>query len=301
MNVLDVKNLKKTYRSQFLRRKIKALDGIDFSVNEGEIFGLLGPNGAGKTTIFKSILGLIKIDEGEIKIFGDKIDMVKRERIGFLPENPYFYRHLTGYEILDFYSSLFKKRRNKEEIKKLLEKIGLEDSMERRIGTYSKGMLQRIGFAQAIINEPDFIILDEPMTGLDPIWRKEMKEWIIELKREGKTIIFSTHILPDVEEICDTVGIIYKGKILKTGKLSDILQYKKVSFDVMISGIDKKKLEKFGDVFTYDRFEIVKIDDDERLQELLKFVLKNKGKIISVEQRKKKLEDYFIEVLNEKD
>jgi ABC-2 type transport system ATP-binding protein len=139
------------------------------------------------------------------------------------------------------------------------------------------------------------------MTGLDPIWRKEMKEWIIELKREGKTIIFSTHILPDVEEICDTVGIIYKGKILKTGKLSDILQYKKVSFDVMISGIDKKKLEKFGDVFTYDRFEIVKIDDDERLQELLKFVLKNKGKIISVEQRKKKLEDYFIEVLNEKD
>ncbi len=301
MKVLEVKELKKTYRSPFLRKKIKALDGVSFDVKEGEIFGLLGPNGAGKTTIFKSILSLIKIDEGEIKIFGEKIKKDTREKIGFLPENPYFYRHLTGYETIDFYSSFFKKRLSRDEIIKLFDKIGLKDAMERRIGTYSKGMLQRIGFAQAIINDPDFIILDEPMTGLDPLWRKEMKEWIIELKKKGKTIIFSTHILPDVEEICDTVGILFKGRVLKIGKISEILEYKNISFDVMLSGITKEKIEKFGEVTEYDEYKIVKIENEEKLQEFLNFVLKNKGNVISVEPKRKRLEEYFMEVLKNED
>lgn len=297
LNVLEIKGLKKTYRSPFLRKKIKALDGVSFNVKEGEIFGLLGPNGAGKTTIFKSILRLINIDEGEVKIFGEKINENSFEKIGFLPENPYFYKHLTGYETLEFYSSFFKKRLLRNEILNLIEKIGLKDAMERKIGTYSKGMLQRIGFAQAIINDPDFIILDEPMTGLDPIWRKEMKEWILELKESRKTIIFSTHILPDVEEICDTVGILYKGRILKIGKISDILEYKDITFEAMISGISKEKIKKFGEVKEYDEYKIVKIETEEKLQSFLSFVIKNKGIIISVEPKKKRLEDYFVEIL----
>lgn len=301
MKVLKVEGLKKTYRSQILRRKIMALDGVSFDVKRGEIFGLLGPNGAGKTTIFKSILGLIKIDDGKIYIFEDKLNNNVKENIGFLPENPYFYRHLTGYEALYFYSSFFKKNLSKMKIINLIDRIGLKDTMDRKIGTYSKGMLQRIGFAQAIINDPDFIILDEPMTGLDPFWRKEMKEWIFELKKNGKTILFSTHILSDVEEICDTVGILVKGKFLKIGKMSEILEYKNISFDVMVSGITKKKIEKFGEITEYDKYAKVKIEKEEELRKFLNFVLKNKGIIISVEPKKKRLEDYFMEVLKNED
>ncbi|MCD6400191.1 ABC transporter ATP-binding protein, partial [candidate division WOR-3 bacterium] len=208
MNVLKIENLVKIYYSPFLRKKTYGLRGLNLEVKEGEIFGLLGPNGAGKTTTLKTIVGILKPTSGRIKLFESYNIERKKSLLGFLPENPYFYRHLTGYELLLFYSKIFKEKKSRKEIYSLLDRVGVKNAAHKKIGNYSKGMLQRIGLAQAIINDPAFVILDEPMSGLDPIGRKEIKDLIFQLKQSGKTILFSSHILPDVEEICERVGIL---------------------------------------------------------------------------------------------
>ena len=297
MNILEVNHLKKYYRSPFLRRKVRAVEDISFTVKQGEIFGLLGPNGAGKTTTLKSIVGLLKPDGGEIRLFGRPLDISRRERIGFLPENPYFYRHLTGYELLSFYAHLFNKHITAKKIKEILEMVGLEHAMHRKVGSYSKGMLQRVGFAQAILNDPDFIILDEPMSGLDPIGRKEMKDWIFKLKSEGKTILFSSHILPDVEMICDRVAIIYRGRVVSTGVLSEILQEKVRFIEVTIEGLDEKTLETFGKVFRSGDKLMLRLTSEEEKDRLVSFVIEKGGRIISVAPYRKTLEEHFMETL----
>ena len=297
MNILEVNHLKKYYRSPFLRRKVRAVEDISFTVKQGEIFGLLGPNGAGKTTTLKSIVGLLKPDGGEIRLFGMPLDIPQRERIGFLPENPYFYRHLTGYELLNFYAHLFKKHITAKKIKEILKMVGLEHAMHRKVGSYSKGMLQRVGFAQAILNDPDFIILDEPMSGLDPIGRKEMKDWIFKLKSEGKTILFSSHILPDVEMICDRVAIIYRGRVVSTGVLSEILQEKVRFIEVTIEGLDEKTLETFGKVIRSGDKLMLRLSSEEEKDRLVSFVVEKGGRVISVAPYRKTLEEHFMETL----
>ncbi|RKZ23006.1 ABC transporter ATP-binding protein [bacterium] len=297
MNILEVNHLKKYYRSPFLRKRVRAVEDISFAVKQGEIFGLLGPNGAGKTTTLKSIVGLLKPDGGEIRLFGRPLDISRRERIGFLPENPYFYRHLTGYELLSFYAHLFNKHITAKKIKEILEMVGLEHAMHRKVGSYSKGMLQRVGFAQAILNDPDFIILDEPMSGLDPIGRKEMKDWIFKLKSEGKTILFSSHILPDVEMICDRVAIIYRGRVVSTGVLSEILQEKVRFIEVTIEGLDEKTLETFGKVFRSGDKLMLRLTSEEEKDRLVSFVIEKGGRIISVAPYRKTLEEHFMETL----
>ena len=297
MNILEVNHLKKYYRSPFLRRKVRAVEDISFTVKQGEIFGLLGPNGAGKTTTLKSIVGLLKPDGGEIRLFGMPLDIPQRERIGFLPENPYFYRHLTGYELLSFYAHLFNKHITAKKIKEILKMVGLEHAMHRKVGSYSKGMLQRVGFAQAILNDPDFIILDEPMSGLDPIGRKEMKDWIFKLKSEGKTILFSSHILPDVEMICDRVAIIYRGRVVSTGVLSEILQEKVRFIEVTIEGLDEKTLENFGKVIRSGDKLMLRLTSEEEKDRLVSFVVEKGGRIISVAPYRKTLEEHFMETL----
>ena len=297
MNILEVNHLRKYYRSPFLRRKVRAVEDISFTVKQGEIFGLLGPNGAGKTTTLKSIVGLLKPDGGEIRLFGRPLDIPQRERIGFLPENPYFYRHLTGYELLSFYAHLFNKHITAKKIKEILEMVGLEHAMHRKVGSYSKGMLQRVGFAQAILNDPDFIILDEPMSGLDPIGRKEMKDWIFKLKSEGKTILFSSHILPDVEMICDRVAIIYRGRVVSTGVLSEILQEKVRFIEVTIEGLDEKTLETFGKVIKSGDKLMLRLTSEEEKDRLVSFVVEKGGRVLSVTPYRKTLEEHFVETL----
>ncbi len=225
MNIIEIQHLKKTYIEGVGKKEIPALHGISLAVAEGEVFGFLGPNGAGKTTTIKILMGLINSTSGTAQIFNQEVtNRAIRSKIGFLPETPSFYEYLTGFEILTFYGKLFglSKHEINERITTLLEQVGLKSAAHLQLRKYSKGMLQRIGIAQALINDPALIILDEPMSGLDPIGRKEMREMILKLKAQGKTIFFSSHIIHDVQMLCDCVGILAKGKLLRIGRLDQI-------------------------------------------------------------------------------
>lgn len=201
------------------------LDDITLSLHRGEVFGFLGPNGAGKTTTMKCILGIMRPTHGSVSILGGTIDDISvRKQIGFMPENTYLYKYLTGDEFLDFNAAFYELSGEtlKERKDIVLEKVGLAHARDKRLSTYSKGMLQRIGLAQAILHDPEIIFLDEPMSGLDPIGRKMVKDLILELKQEKKTIFFNTHILSDVEAICESFAIIAKGKIIAHMKISEL-------------------------------------------------------------------------------
>jgi ABC-2 type transport system ATP-binding protein len=201
------------------------LRDISLDICQGEVFGFLGPNGAGKTTTIKIITGLIRPDSGEVDIFGEAVNsLAARQKIGFLPESPYFYEHLTGYEFLKLHALLHNLRHYKERVQSLLERVGLTDARGLQLRQYSRGMLQRIGIAQALVGSPELLILDEPLTGLDPIGRKEIKDVILEEKAKGTTIFFSSHILPDAEAVCDRIGIIIEGEIMEVGELSALLK-----------------------------------------------------------------------------
>lgn len=212
--MLQIKNLTKEYYGS------KVVDNLSLDVKEGVMFGFLGPNGAGKTTTMKMILGLTESSKGTITI--DKLNSQSKkvkETIGYMPEDPYFYDHLTAIEFLNFMSSLFKKTELPLTNTQLLEEVGLEKAINKKIGHFSKGMKQRLGLAQALVNDPKYIFLDEPLDGLDPIGRREFKHILLSLKKKGKTIFFNSHILSDVEEICDQIGIINKGKLIYSGSV----------------------------------------------------------------------------------
>lgn len=221
---LEIRNLSKNFTLPFSRKKVNAVDDLSFAVHEGGITGFLGANGAGKTTTLKSVLGLIFPDQGEIKIFGQSnLDTSVREKIGFLTERPYFYDYLSGREFLKFCAGLFSDPQCASRIDGLLEEVGLSHAADRPLRRYSKGMLQRVGIAQALINKPQFIILDEPMSGLDPDGRAEISKIISNAHKKGSTILFSSHILSDVESLCDRVVMIHKGKLVVESKVSDLL------------------------------------------------------------------------------
>jgi len=222
---IKIENLCRSFKVHFWEKKKEILKGISFEVYKGEVFGFLGPNGAGKTTTIKSITGLIKPDYGMIQIFGYMPNTIEaKKRIGFLPESPYFYEHLTGYEFLKIHSMLCNKHTDKNRLMELLEKVGLIKAADLPLQKYSRGMLQRIGIAQSLVGDPDLLILDEPLTGLDPIGRKEIKDLILEQKKNGKTVFFSSHILPDAEAVCDRIGIIIDGRIMEVGELDKLLK-----------------------------------------------------------------------------
>jgi len=206
--MIKISNLSKSYGKE------KIVENLNLEINKGTIFGFLGPNGAGKTTTIKMLVGLSKPTDGEIKIKGKDIEK-SREIIGFMPEDPYFYDHLTAIEFLEYMKSLFTKQ--SESLDKILGLVGLGKAKNQPIEYFSKGMKQRLGLAQAIINDPEYLFLDEPLDGLDPIGRREFKEILLNLKKLGKTVFFNSHILSDVEEICDQIGIINKGKLIYCG------------------------------------------------------------------------------------
>ncbi len=222
---IKLENIYRSFKNHFWEHKKEVLKNISLEIHTGEVFGFLGPNGAGKTTTIKIITGLIKPDSGNVSIFGNPVDSLEAKRsIGFLPESPYFYEHLTGYEFLKVHALLGNYTDYKERVSELLNKVGLKHAVNLSLQKYSRGMLQRIGIAQSLITEPDLLVLDEPLTGLDPIGRKEIKDLILEQKNQGKTIFFSSHILPDAEEVCDRIGIIIDGEIVQVDALDKLLK-----------------------------------------------------------------------------
>jgi ABC-2 type transport system ATP-binding protein len=225
--VVEARNLSKTYRDFWGRSKKAALKPLDLEVRRGEIFGLLGPNGSGKTTTLKLLLGLIFPTSGEALVFGrDATDVSKNERIGYLPEESYLYKFLDAEETLDFYGRLFdmppEERKRRADM--LIEMVGLGRDKKRQLKEYSKGMTRRIGVAQALINDPELVVLDEPTSGLDPIGTREMKDLIIDLKNRGKTVIMCSHLLADVEDVCDRIAVLYQGELKELGRVEDLLR-----------------------------------------------------------------------------
>jgi ABC-2 type transport system ATP-binding protein len=277
MSIVKADALEKTFTLGFFRKKVRAVDGVSFEVNENEVFGFLGPNGAGKTTTLKMLMGLIFPTGGAGYLFGKKVpDLHARRRLGFLPENPYFYDYLSGEELLDFIGSLFGLADRKQRARKLLERVGLGRAGSLPLRKYSKGMLQRLGIAQALINDPELVVLDEPMSGLDPIGRKEIRDLIIDLKREKKTVLFSTHILSDVELLCDRVAMVVGGRLRESGPLDQLLSPKLLGTEVVADG------------------EVVKLGPDADVNHEISQLLAAGKKIVSVTPRRESLEDLFV-------
>src|SRR6266436_2376061 len=225
--IVETRKLTKVYRDFWGRKKKIALQALNLQINRGEIFGLLGPNGSGKTTTIKLLLGLLFPTEGDALVFGQPAaDVAKNERIGYLPEESYLYRFLTAEETLDFYGRLFKldAKVRQERARKLIETVGLDQDKKRVLKEYSKGMRQRIGLAQALINDPELVILDEPTSGLDPLGTRWMKDLILGLRKQGKTILMCSHRLEDVQDICDRVAILYEGELQELGAVNTLLE-----------------------------------------------------------------------------
>ena len=230
--VVETRNLTKVYRDFWGRQKVRALQSLDLQVKKGEIFGLLGPNGSGKTTTIKLLLGLLFPTEGEAFVLGEKASSVrKNERIGYLPEETYLYRFLNAEETLDFYGRLFDMSAavRRQRTAELINLVGLEWAKRRQLKEYSKGMTRRIGLAQALINDPELIVLDEPTTGLDPIGCREMKDLILSLRQRGKTILMCSHLLADVQDVCDRIAILHQGELKEMGRVESLLQVRDVT------------------------------------------------------------------------
>ena len=225
--VIQIRNLTKTYRDFWGRKKVQALNSLSLEVNKGEVFGLLGPNGSGKTTTMKLLLGLLFPTEGDISILGKPAsDVSKNEKIGYLPEESYLYRFLNAEETLDFYGRLFdiSAEERKQRTNELIEMVGLQHARRRQLKEYSKGMTRRIGLAQALINNPDLVLLDEPTSGLDPEGSQDMKKLIENLRDQGKTVVMCSHLLADVQDVCDRIAILYGGELKELGRVEDLLK-----------------------------------------------------------------------------
>jgi len=224
--VIETRSLTKIYRDFWGRQKVRALSALDLQIRRGEIFGLLGPNGSGKSTTIKLLLGLLFPTNGQALVFGkDATEVTKNERIGYLPEESYLYRFLNAEETLDFYGRLFDMPASVREQRtnELISMVGLNWARRRQLREYSKGMTRRIGLAQALINDPELILLDEPTSGLDPIGTREMKDLILKLRDQGKTILMSSHLLPDVQDVCDRIAILHQGELKELGRVDELL------------------------------------------------------------------------------
>ncbi|MGB5695711.1 MAG: ABC transporter ATP-binding protein [Polyangiales bacterium] len=247
--VLDVDGFRKVFRIGFFRKRIEAVKGISFSVKKGEIFGLLGPNGAGKTTTIKAMLRLISPTEGEIRIFGRPAgDRKGARRLGYMPENPYVYQYLRPLEFLDLCGRLVGMSQSDRQTRsaEMIDKVGLADAIDRPIGKFSKGMMQRIGLAQALLHDPELLVLDEPMSGLDPIGRKEVRDLLLEQRARGKTLLFTSHILSDVELLCDRVVIMQKGEITSEGKVHELLESAGFRVEIRLSRTSQALKDALG-------------------------------------------------------
>ena len=302
MHAIEISGLTKEYRVGFLHTRTKrALNSLNLQVERGEVFGLLGPNGAGKTTTLKVLFRLVFPTSGTARILGRELtDTAMHQRVGYLPENPYFYEHLSPEELLHYSGRLF--GLGSEELRRrtnqLLDRVGLAASRNVPLRRFSKGMVQRAGIAQALINNPDVVFLDEPMSGLDPVGRREVRDLVLQLREEGKTVFFSTHILSDAEALCDRVAILNGGKLQGCGELRQILSLgaslTELTLDNPLSGVlEELKPLAVSMVRTGDRMRL-EIQDEASIEKILSICLRAKVKIISLNPVKMSLEDYFL-------
>jgi len=309
--MIKTEALCKTFLTGFRRQKINALQGLNLEIEKGEIFGFLGPNGAGKTTTIKILAGLIKPSSGKAFVLGKPAGEVgSRARIGFLPEQPYFYDYLSGREFLNFCSRFFPmtEQERKQRVNSLLGLVGLESARELALRKYSKGMLQRIGLAQALVNDPELVILDEPMSGLDPLGRKEIRDLISGLKEKGKTVFFNTHIISDVEIICDRVGIIDQGRLLKVGVVEEIASASIHQWELQAEVRNpelRKDLEaqaRTGPCSLSWQKDLVLIQtpDEAQARALARLLLDKKARLLDYSARRQSLEDFFVKMVREK-
>jgi ABC-2 type transport system ATP-binding protein len=302
--VIETTNLGKLYRTGFwMNRKIESLKNCNLTVYRGETFGLLGQNGAGKTTLLKTLLGIVRPTSGAGILLGQPIgDRSIKEKIGYLPENPYFYDYLTGWEFLEFVAGLFEisKSIQKQRISDLLDLVGLSKStaIRKQLRQYSKGMLQRVGMAQALINDPELVFLDEPMSGLDPMGRYQIREIIVSLKEQGKTIFFNSHVLSDVEKICDRIAILVEGELICIGTLDEILGTHNTYYVKGKSGNFQVLKQWIPDLEFDNNFWHGHLQGDP--QEFLVSLGLMKARLITMNIERVSLEEYFMEQLRER-
>lgn len=307
-SVVEINNLTKDYEVGFLRkRKVRALDGLSLTVNQGEIFGFLGANGAGKTTTLKLLMRLIFPTAGTARILDSDIaDVSMHSRIGYLPENPYFYDYLTALEFLNFCGQIFGLSRTDRNTRsrELLVRVGLDESKwNTQLRKFSKGMLQRVGLAQALVNNPEVVFLDEPMSGLDPIGRREVRDLIAALRQEGKTVFMCSHILSDIEVLCDRVAILKGGRLSQLGSLDSLRQKVAGSnlIEVVVSGVDAAALQ--SNLPGANDFLItatpgglrIELADEKEVDVTIAALRKAGGKLVSVQPLRQSLEDLFLE------
>ena len=307
MTVVEINNLTKDYEIGFLRkRKVRALDGLTLSIEGGQIFGFLGANGAGKTTTLKLLMRLIFPTAGSARILGQDFQNVSvHQRIGYLPENPYFYDYLTAREFLDYCAQLFgldapvRRKRAAD----LLARVRLDEKRwDTQLRKFSKGMLQRVGLAQSIINDPEIVFLDEPMSGLDPIGRREVRDLIASLRQEGKTVFMCSHILSDIEVLCDRVAILRGGRLAQQGRLEDLRQQSSGDHqvEVIVSGIERQSLS--GELPDYGPFAVsetagglrIEVPDESYVDTVLAALRKSGGNLVSVQPIRQSLEELFV-------
>jgi ABC-2 type transport system ATP-binding protein len=301
MNAISVRGLRKTFRTGFLMRPFEAVRGIDLEVKEGEIFGFIGPNGAGKTTSIKMLLGLILPSGGEAEIGGVRVPHPESRRsLGYMPEGTYFHEYLTGREFLDFHGRLLGMpgEARRRTIGELLERVGLAHAADVRIRRYSKGMRQRVGLAQALLGDAKLLILDEPMSGLDPIGRKDVRELILQQRDAGKTIFFTSHILADAELLCDQAAIILGGRIVEHGYLGELLGQEIEGVDLVVEGIDEPLHAELSalarrSVVQGSRF-LFELADESEAEKALDRVRTAGGRVRSLVPRRRRLEDVLV-------
>ena len=306
--VVEINNLSKYYEIGFWKKKkVLALDDLTISVNGGQIFGFLGGNGAGKTTTIKILMGLLFSTSGSAKILGRDISDVRMHQdIGYCPENPYFYDYLTARELMSYFGELFglDKTARRRKTEELLSKVGLEEkSWDKQLRKFSKGMLQRVGLAQSLINDPKLVFLDEPMSGLDPIGRREIRELIAELRENGTTVFMSTHILSDIEALCDEVAILRNGKLAATGSLHQLLteQHQHRGYEVS-ARVDEAAVRRSlasmngsARVTAKPSGVIIGVDDEFQIDNVLAGIRHAGGTLIAIEPVKQSLEELFVE------
>ncbi len=305
MLVVETIGLTKDYEIGHIATKTRrALHHLDLTVEEGETFGLIGPNGAGKTTTLKLLMGLVFPTEGEAKILGRPVaDREMKREIGYLPEHPYFYDYLTGRELLLYFGQLFglEKTERQTRAEELLERVGMTDSADMPLRKYSKGMTQRLGIAQALINRPKVVFFDEPMSGLDPVGRREMTLLVRELSESGVTVFFCSHILPDVEQLCDRVAILNKGKLVEIGRLSEILDVSVHTVEVVLDNasaeLEKRIREHARDVRRTGNRLSVAFAEPGDVDAALEMLSGDEARLVSVTPVTQTLEDHFVKEL----